>query len=67
MCVHNNADKQAHRSALLSGSALRAAVRLAISSVSGGRVGVAKVVVMLVTNKSTDDVKEAANEALAAG
>ncbi|KAK1887428.1 von Willebrand factor [Dissostichus eleginoides] len=34
---------------------------------SGGRVGVAKAVVMLVTDKSADDVKEAANEALAAG
>ncbi|KAI4826035.1 hypothetical protein KUCAC02_021691 [Chaenocephalus aceratus] len=47
------------------GSALRYAVQTAISS--GGRVGVAKAVVMLVTDKSADDVKEAANEALAAG
>lgn len=30
-------------------------------------MGVAKAVVMLVTDTSTDDVKEAANEALAAG
>ncbi|XP_034734682.1 von Willebrand factor isoform X2 [Etheostoma cragini] len=49
------------------GSALRFAVQTAISPVSGGRVGVAKAVVMLVTDKSADDVKEAANEALAAG
>ncbi|XP_041794165.1 von Willebrand factor [Chelmon rostratus] len=49
------------------GSALRFAVQTAISPVSGGRVGVAKAVVMLVTDKSADDVKEATNEALAAG
>lgn len=49
------------------GSALQFAVRTAISSASGGRVGVSKAVVMLVTDTSTDDVKEAANEALAAG
>lgn len=49
------------------GSALRFAVQTAISSVSGGRGGVSKAVVMLVTDKSTDDVKEAANKALAAG
>ncbi|XP_075998087.1 von Willebrand factor [Genypterus blacodes] len=49
------------------GSALRFAVHTAISSTSGGRVGVTKTVIMLVTDKSTDDVKEAANEALAAG
>ncbi|XP_060891247.1 von Willebrand factor [Labrus mixtus] len=49
------------------GSALRFAVKTAISPVSGGRVGVAKVVVMLATDKSADDVQEAANEALAAG
>ncbi|XP_036961883.1 von Willebrand factor isoform X3 [Acanthopagrus latus] len=49
------------------GSALRFAVQTAISPVSGGRVGVPKAVVMLVTDKSADDVKEAANEALAAG
>ncbi|XP_068458313.1 von Willebrand factor [Clinocottus analis] len=48
------------------GSALRFAVQTAISPVNGGRVGVAKAVVMLVTDKSADDVKEAANEALAA-
>uniref|UniRef100_A0A8C4DJ53 von Willebrand factor n=1 Tax=Dicentrarchus labrax TaxID=13489 RepID=A0A8C4DJ53_DICLA len=48
-------------------SALRFAVQTAISPVSGGRVGIAKAVVMLVTDKSADDVKEAANEALAAG
>uniref|UniRef100_A0A673AGQ1 von Willebrand factor n=1 Tax=Sphaeramia orbicularis TaxID=375764 RepID=A0A673AGQ1_9TELE len=50
-----------------SGAALRFAVQTAISLVSGGRVGVPKIVVMLITEKSTDDVKEAANEALAAG
>eukprot|EP00066_Takifugu_rubripes_P015898 XP_011605164.1 PREDICTED: von Willebrand factor isoform X1 [Takifugu rubripes] len=49
------------------GSALHFAVQMATSSVSGGRAGVAKAVVMLVTDTSTDDVKEAANEALAAG
>ncbi|TKS73397.1 von Willebrand factor [Collichthys lucidus] len=49
------------------GSALRFAVQTAISAVSGGRVGVAKAVVMLVTEKSVDDVKPAANEALASG
>ncbi|XP_071393775.1 von Willebrand factor [Centroberyx affinis] len=49
------------------GSALRFAVQTAISSASGGRAGVAKAVVMLVTHRSTDDVQEAANEALAAG
>jgi len=42
-------------------------VQTAISPASGGRVGVARAVVMLVTGKSADDVKEAANEALAAG
>lgn len=52
---------------LSAGSALRFAVQTAISPVSGGRVGVAKAVVMLVTDKSADDVKGAANEALAAG
>lgn len=49
------------------GSALRFAVQTSISPISGGRVGVAKAVVMLVMDKSTDDVGEAANEALAAG
>uniref|UniRef100_A0A3Q4B0E0 von Willebrand factor n=1 Tax=Mola mola TaxID=94237 RepID=A0A3Q4B0E0_MOLML len=49
------------------GSTLRAAVQAAISPVSGGRVGVAKAVVMLVTDKSADDVRDAANEAVAAG
>ncbi|XP_042351593.1 von Willebrand factor [Plectropomus leopardus] len=49
------------------GSALRFAVQMAISPLGGGRVGVAKAVVVLVTDKSTDVVKEAANEALAAG
>lgn len=42
-------------------------MQTAISPVTGGRAGVAKVVVMLVTDKSADDVQEAANEALAAG
>ncbi|KAF3688863.1 von Willebrand factor [Channa argus] len=49
------------------GSALRFAVQMSISPVSGGRVGVPKAVVMLVTDKSTDNVKEAVDEALAAG
>lgn len=52
---------------LFAGSALRFAVQKAISPSSGGRAGVAKAVVMLVMDKSTDDVREAANEALAAG
>lgn len=52
---------------LRAGSALRFAVQTAVSPVSGGRVGVAKAVVMLVTDKSADDVKDAANEAVAAG
>ncbi|KAM8861778.1 von Willebrand factor [Synchiropus picturatus] len=63
--VNRIPNRKAAASAL--GSALRFAVRTAISLVSGGRVGVAKVVVMLVTDKSADDVQEAANEALAAG
>ncbi|XP_057693186.1 von Willebrand factor [Corythoichthys intestinalis] len=46
------------------GSALRYAVQVAIK---GGRVGVPKAVVMIVTDKSADQVQEAANEALAAG
>lgn len=61
---------QTHADRLLcpfAGAALRFAVQTAISSVSGGRVGVSKAVVMLVTDTSTDDVKEAADEALAAG
>ncbi|XP_047452758.1 von Willebrand factor [Mugil cephalus] len=49
------------------GSALRFAVQTSISPVSGGRFGVAKAVVMLVTDKSTDDIKEGSTEALAAG
>ncbi|KAG7456027.1 hypothetical protein MATL_G00247310 [Megalops atlanticus] len=49
------------------GSALRYAVQSTISSASGGRPGVAKIVVMLVTDKSKDSVEEAANEALTAG
>ncbi|MFT7812635.1 von Willebrand factor isoform X1 [Arapaima gigas] len=48
-------------------AALRFAVRTAISSASGGRPGVVKIVVMLVTDRSTDSVVEAANEALTAG
>lgn len=52
---------------LRAGSALRFAVQTVVSPVSGGRVGVAKAVVMLVTDKSADDVKDAANEAMAAG
>ncbi|KAM3608632.1 uncharacterized protein V6R79_002011 [Siganus canaliculatus] len=49
------------------GSALRFAVQAAITPINGGRVGVTKAVVMLVTDKSTDDVKEAVKEAVAAG
>ncbi|KAM6936930.1 von Willebrand factor [Xenentodon cancila] len=49
------------------GSALQFAVQTSISPASGGRVGVAKAVVMLVTEKSTDDITAAVNEALAAG
>lgn len=51
----------------LTGSALRFAVQTAIVPASGGRAGVPKAVVMLVADKSADDVKEAANEATAAG
>lgn len=57
----------AHLLCPFAGFALRFAVQAASSSVSGGRVGVAKAVVMLVTDTSTDDVKEAVNKALAAG
>ncbi|XP_066540767.1 von Willebrand factor [Hoplias malabaricus] len=49
------------------GAALRFAVQTAISSTSGGRTGVAKVVVMLVIDRSTDSVQEPSNEALTAG
>ncbi|XP_064199356.1 von Willebrand factor isoform X1 [Anguilla rostrata] len=49
------------------GSALRFAVQTTISSVSGGRLGVAKIIVMLVTDRSTDSVVEAVNEASTAG
>uniref|UniRef100_A0A665VPY0 von Willebrand factor n=1 Tax=Echeneis naucrates TaxID=173247 RepID=A0A665VPY0_ECHNA len=48
------------------GSALRFAVQTSISPGNGGRVGVPKAVVMLVTDKSSDDVKEAVAEAVAA-
>ncbi|XP_072290554.1 von Willebrand factor [Eucyclogobius newberryi] len=53
--------------ALQLGAALRFAIQTALSPASGGRSGVAKIIVMLVQDKSTDDIKEAANEALAAG
>ncbi|MBN3295673.1 VWF factor, partial [Amia calva] len=49
------------------GSALRFAVRSAISSTDGGRPGVAKIAVMIVTDRSQDDVEGAAHEALTAG
>nr|XP_023655901.1 von Willebrand factor [Paramormyrops kingsleyae] len=49
------------------GAALRFAVQTAISSSTGGRPGVVKIVVMLVTDRSTDSVMEAANEAMTAG
>lgn len=51
----------------MTGSALRFAVQTAILPASGGRDGVPKAVVMLVTDKSSDDVTEAVNEAMAAG
>lgn len=43
------------------------AVQTAISSTSGGRMGIPKAVVMVVTDRSIDSVQEAANEALTAG
>ncbi|XP_077591325.1 von Willebrand factor isoform X2 [Stigmatopora nigra] len=46
------------------GSVLRYSIQAAIKS---GRVGVTKAVVMIVTDKSSDQVQEAASEALAAG
>lgn len=49
------------------GAALRSAVQTAISPATGGRAGVAKIIIMVVSDKSSDDVREAANEALAAG
>lgn len=49
------------------GSALRSAIRTAVSSANGGRVGVPKVVVMVVTDRSVDSVLEASSEALTAG
>lgn len=49
------------------GAALRLAIQSSVSSTSGGRMGVAKVVVMLVTDRSVDSVLEPANEALTAG
>ncbi|XP_028823299.1 von Willebrand factor, partial [Denticeps clupeoides] len=49
------------------GAALRLAVQTSMSSASGGRVGVAKVVVMVVTERSADSVQEAAADALTAG
>uniref|UniRef100_A0A9J8CX21 von Willebrand factor n=1 Tax=Cyprinus carpio carpio TaxID=630221 RepID=A0A9J8CX21_CYPCA len=49
------------------GAALRLAVQTAISSTSGGRMGIPKAVVMVVTDRSIDSVQEAANEALTAG
>ncbi|XP_030646283.1 von Willebrand factor [Chanos chanos] len=60
--THNTGDNTAKM-----GAALHLAVQTAISSTSGGRVGVAKVVVMLVIDRSADSVEEAANEAVAAG
>ncbi|CAL8374175.1 unnamed protein product [Arctogadus glacialis] len=46
------------------GSALQFAIQTALS---GGRAGVPKAVVMLVTDRSSDNVQKAANEALVAG
>lgn len=42
-------------------------MQTAILPASGGRAGVPKTVVMLLTDKSADDVQEAAKEATAAG
>ncbi|KAM6960602.1 von Willebrand factor [Aplochiton taeniatus] len=60
-------DSKTTKAAPALGAALRFAVQTAISPASGGRAGVAKVVVMLVIDRSTDEVQEAANEALTAG
>ncbi|XP_053356531.1 von Willebrand factor [Clarias gariepinus] len=60
--LHSNLDHSAKL-----GTALRLAVQSSISSTSGGRMGVAKIVVMLVTDRSMDSVQEPANEALTAG
>ncbi|MCJ8733665.1 hypothetical protein PDJAM_G00226260 [Pangasius djambal] len=60
--LHSKADNSAKL-----GAALRLAVQSSISSTSGGRMGVAKVVVMLVSDRSMDSVQEPANEALTAG
>ncbi|XP_006633894.3 von Willebrand factor [Lepisosteus oculatus] len=49
------------------GAALHFAVQNAISSGSGGRPGVAKIAVIIVTDMSQDPVEQAANEALTAG
>ena len=49
---------------LCPGSALQFAIQTALS---GGRAGVPKAVVMLVTDRSSDNVLKAANEALVAG
>ncbi|XP_056621756.1 von Willebrand factor [Triplophysa dalaica] len=49
------------------GAALRLAVQTAVSSSSGGRMGIPKTVVMIVSDRSIDSVNEAANEALTAG
>ncbi|KAJ8002410.1 hypothetical protein DPEC_G00158600 [Dallia pectoralis] len=49
------------------GAALRYAVQMSISPSSGARLGVAKVLVMLVMGRSSDELQEAANEALTAG
>ncbi|TRY64777.1 hypothetical protein DNTS_014301, partial [Danionella cerebrum] len=49
------------------GAALRLAVETAVSTSSGGRMGIPKAVVILVTDRSIDSVQEAANEALTAG
>lgn len=67
MHTHIKADAHTHCGLMSAGSALRFALQTSLSPASGGRVGVPKAVVMLVTDKSTDDIKEAANEALAAG
>ncbi len=56
-----------HSSSVSAGAALRLAVQTAVSSTSGGRMGIPKAVVMVVTDRSIDSVQEAANEALTAG
>ncbi|KAK1784997.1 hypothetical protein P4O66_018435, partial [Electrophorus voltai] len=64
--IINKLDSKTDNEARL-GAALRSAVQTSISSTSGGRMGVAKLVVMLVIDRSIDSVREPANEAITAG